>query len=64
MIFDDISVRRFVCNFSDGTRAEDVFRAEQLLGVFVYLSLHLTREVQVNIGRFITVEAKKGLEHI
>ena len=42
---------------ADGARAEDVLRAEQLLGVLMNLTLHLTREVQVDIGGFVSVEA-------
>ena len=42
---------------ADGARAEDVLRAEQFLGVLMYLTLDFTREIQVDIGGFVSVEA-------
>ena len=61
-ILRHVAVRRLVRKSADRSRAENVFRTEELLGIFMYLTLHLTREVQVNIGRLIAVEAEEGFE--
>ena len=57
-----VTVRRFLGNAADGSGTEDVLGTEECFGVFMHLSLNLSREVQVNIGRFVTVEAKEGFK--
>ena len=39
--------------------AEYVFRSEQLLGELMYLALHLTGEVEVDIRRLFSVKAEE-----
>ena len=58
-IFHNVTVGGLVSKRADRSRAEYVFRAEELLGVFMYLSLNLAREVKVYVGGFISVEAKE-----
>ena len=61
-IFRDKAERRFGRHGTDGTCAEHVFTAEQFLGVFMYLTLHIAREVQVDIGGFVAVESEEGFK--
>ena len=52
----------FSCQSSYRSRSENVALTEQLLGIFMYSALYVTREVKVYIGRFISVEAKEGFK--
>ena len=58
-IFHNITVCGLIGKRAYGTRTENVFRTEKFFGILMYLSLHFTRKVKVNIGRFITVKTKK-----
>ena len=58
----NVSVCCFIGKSSDSTCSKYVFGTEQFLGIFMHLSLHLSREVKVDIRRLISVESKEGLE--
>lgn len=61
-IFHDVAVGGFGREGAERSRLEYVPLAEQLLGVLMYPSLHLAREVQVDIRGFFSVEAEEGLK--
>ena len=61
-IFFDIAVSGFFRHGGDCARLENVGRTEQLFSVAVRFALVFTGEVQVDIGRFVAVEAEERFE--
>ena len=59
----NVTVCGLIGKRAERARTEHVTFTKQLLGVFVDSTLDVTREVEVNIGGFVAVEAKEGLEH-
>ena len=51
-----------VCKRAESSCSEHVLSSKELLGVFMHLALNVSREVKVDIWRFISVEAKEGLK--
>ena len=58
----NVSVCSLIGKGAQRSRTENVFFTEKLLGVFMHSSLHLAREVKVDIRGFIAIETKEGLE--
>ncbi|EJX04771.1 secreted protein [gut metagenome] len=61
-IFFHITISRFVLQTGNRTCLKNEFLTEQFFGVPVYLTLILTREVQVYIRFLISFKAKEGFE--
>ena len=61
-VLGNIAPGRLIGKAGGGSGTEHVSVTEELLGIFMYLTLHVTREVKVDIRRLITVEAKEGLK--
>ena len=57
-----ITPRRLIGKSAYRSRSENVALTEKLFRVFMNLTLHITREVKVDIGGFITVESKEGFK--
>ena len=60
--FLDEAVSRLVGKSADSAGLENVLCAEKSLRIFMRLRLEITREVEVDIGLLIAVEAEEGLE--
>ena len=61
-IFRYITVGSFVRESAYCTCTEHVTLTEKLLCIFMYHALHVAGEVKVDIGRFLTIEAKEGFK--
>ena len=61
-VFHDKSVCRLVSQCADGPGTEHVLRTEQLFGVLVYLTLHLTGKIKVDIRRLVAVKSEERLK--
>ena len=61
-IFHHIAVGRFGGQRAQGSGLEHILMSEKIFGVFVHSALHFARKVQVNIRRFVTVEAQEGFK--
>ena len=61
-ILADIAVSGFILDTGNGARLEHIGLAEQLFRVAVDIGLVFAREVQVDIGLFVAVEAQERLK--
>lgn len=61
-VLHDISVRRLGRNRTHRSGTENIFLTEKDFGVFMSIALIMPGEVQVDIGRFVTVEAEEGFK--